>query len=76
MKKILSLVIIGIMVFSLTACGNRNEDNTTRQEASGRQEISEKETNPAAAEGTESSDRTEKEEMDTNSDSKAAGNIR
>ncbi len=42
MKKILSLVIIGIMVFSLTACGNRNEDNTTRQEASDRQEISEK----------------------------------
>ncbi len=74
MKKILSLVIIGIMAFSLTACGNRNEDNTTRQEASDRQEISEKETNPVAAEGTESSDRTEKEEMDIDSDSKAEGN--
>ena len=74
MKKILSLVIIGIMAFSLTACGNRNEDNTTRQEASDRQEISEKETDPAAAEGTESSDSTEKEEMDTDSDSKAEGN--
>ena len=74
MKKILSLVIIGIMAFSLTACGNRTEDNTTRQEASDRQEISEKETDPVAAEGTESSDSTEKEEMDTDSDSKAEGN--
>ena len=73
MKKILSLVIIGIMAFSLTACGSRTEDNTTRQEASDRQEISEKENNTAPAEGTESSDSTEKEEMDTDSDNKAEG---
>ena len=73
MKKILSLVIIGIMAFSLTACGSRTEDKTTRQEASDRQEISEKENNTAPAEGTESSDSTEKEEMDTDSDNKAEG---
>lgn len=42
MKKILSLVIIGIMAFSLTACGSRAEDNSTQQEASDRQELSEK----------------------------------
>ena len=73
MKKILSLVIIGIMAFSLTACGSRTEDNTTRQEASDRQEISEKETDPVVAQGAESSERTEKEEMDTDSDNKAEG---
>ncbi len=73
MKKILSLVIIGIMAFSLTACGSRAEDNSTRQEASDRQELSEKETDPVVAQGAESSDRTEKEEMDTDSDNKAEG---
>lgn len=73
MKKILSLVIIGIMAFSLTACGRRAENNSTRQEASDRQELSEKETNPVVAQGAESSDRTEKEEMDTDSDNKAEG---
>lgn len=73
MKKILSLVIIGIMAFSLTACGSRAEDNSTRQEASDRQELSEKETDPVVTQGTESSDRTEKEEMDTDSDNKAEG---
>ncbi len=62
------------MAFSLTACGNRTEDNSTRQESVNRQEISEKENNTAPAEGTESSDSTEKEEMDTDSDNKAEGN--
>ena len=73
MKKILSLVIIGIMAFLLTACGSRAEDNSTRQEASDRQELSEKETDPVVTQGAESSDRTEKEEMDTDSDNKAEG---
>lgn len=73
MRKILSLVIIGIMAFSLTACGRRAENNSTRQEASDRQELSEKETNPVVAQGAESSDCTEKEEMDTDSDNKAEG---
>lgn len=42
MKKILSFVIIGIMAFSLTACGNKTEDNSARQKPADKQEISEK----------------------------------
>lgn len=33
MKRILSFMIIGIMAFSLTACGNSASGNTTQQEA-------------------------------------------
>ena len=43
MKRILSFMIIGIMAFSLTACGNSASGNTTQQEAESTLEISEKE---------------------------------
>ncbi len=43
MKRILSFMIIGIMAFSLTACGNSASGNTTQQEAESMLEISERE---------------------------------
>ncbi|MDE7157275.1 MAG: hypothetical protein K2O02_04895 [Lachnospiraceae bacterium] len=67
MKKIFSFIIIGIMVFSLTACANRTKDNFTWQEPADRQEISEKESDSGMdtvpAEGTVPVDSAKQEEM-------------
>lgn len=40
MKRILSFMIIGIMAFSLAACGNSDAGNTARQEAENMPEMS------------------------------------
>lgn len=79
MKKIFSFIIIGIMVFSLTACANRTKDNFTRQEPADRQEISEKESDSGMdtvpAEGTVPVDSAKQEETDMDSNSSTEKNI-
>ena len=78
MKKILSFMMIGIMAFSLTACGNSASGNTTQQEAESTLEISEKENdtglNTVPADEVASADNAQQEEADTDSDSNTEGN--
>lgn len=78
MKRILSFMIIGIMAFSLTACGNSASGNTTQQEAESMLEISERENdtdlNTVPADEVASADNAQQEEADTDSDSNTEGN--
>jgi flavodoxin len=78
MKRILSFMIIGIMAFSLTACGNSASGNTTQQEAESTLEISERENdtdlNTVPADEVASADNAQQEEADTDSDSNTEGN--
>ena len=78
MKRILSFMIIGIMAFSLTACGNSASGNTTQQEAESMLEISERENdtdlNTVPADEVASDDNAQQEEADTDSDSNTEGN--
>ncbi len=78
MKRILSFMIIGIMAFSLTACGNSASGNTTQQEAESTLEISERENdtdlNTVPADEVASADNVQQEEADTDSDSNTEGN--
>lgn len=78
MKRILSFMIIGIMVFSLTACGNRASGNADKQEPAGTQEMPEGENtadmDTVSADGANSSGSAEQEETDTNSESSTEGN--
>lgn len=78
MKRILSFMIIGIMAFSLTACGNSASGNTTRQEAESTLEISERENgtdlDTVPADEAASADNAQQEEADTDSDSNTEGN--
>lgn len=78
MKRILSFMIIGIMAFSLTACGNSASGNTTQQEAESMLEISERENdtdlNTVPADEVASADNAQQEEADTDSDSNTEEN--
>ena len=78
MKRILSFMIIGIMAFSLTACGNSASGNTTQQEAESTLEISERENdtdlNTVPADEVASADNAQQEEADTDSDSNTEEN--
>lgn len=78
MKRILSFMIIGIMAFSLTACGNSASGNTTQQEAESMLEISERENDTdldtVPADEAASADNAQQEEADTDSDSNTEGN--
>lgn len=78
MKKLFSLMIIGIMVFSLTACGNRASGNVTQQDAENTPEMSERgneaDLNTAAAGGAGSSGNAEQEKTDADSDSNTEEN--
>lgn len=78
MKRIFSFMIIGIMAFSLTACGNSASGNTTQQEAESTLEISERENdtdlNTVPADEVASADNAQQEEADTDSDSNTEGN--
>lgn len=72
MKKIFSFMIIGIMAFSFTACGNNALGNATHQVEESILEMSEREndanshTNPAG--GTDSSNNVQQEETDNNTE--------
>lgn len=78
MKRILSFMIIGIMAFSLTACGNRASGNADKQEPAGTQEMPEGENtadmDTAPADGADSSGSAEQEETGNNSESSTEGN--
>lgn len=77
-KKLFSFMVIGIMAFSLTACGNSASENTARQEAKSTSEMSERENDidldTVPADGADSSDNVQQEEADTDSDSNSEGN--
>lgn len=72
MKKLLAFMIVGVMAFSLTACGNRALENTSQTEPTGTSEMSEGEniadTDTVLPDGADSSDSTEQKETDTDSD--------
>lgn len=78
MKKILSLMIIGIMVFSLAACGNRDLENTVQQEVENTPAVPER--GDEAGSDADSADRTdfvasvEQEETGSDSESSPEGN--
>ncbi len=67
MKKILSLMIIGIMTFSLAACANRTAKTSAWQELSEKENDSDMDAE--SADEITSADRTEQEKTDADSDS-------
>ena len=75
MKKILSFMMIGIMAFSLTACGNNDSGNATRQETGSTSEMLEGENDTDLDTVlADSSYNAQQEEADTDSDSNTEGN--
>ena len=78
MKKLLSLMIIGIMIFSLIACGSRNSENTASQETENAPAVPEKENEASrdadSADGTDSSAGAKQEETGSDSESGSEGN--
>lgn len=78
MKKLLSLMIIGIMIFSLIACGSRASENTTSQETENTPAVTESgdETGRDAdsADGTDPAASVEQEETGSDPESSPEGN--
>lgn len=77
MKKLLSFMIMGIMVFSLATCGNRDSDNTVSQEVETIPTVPEREEvgrDADSADGADSSASVEQGETGSDSDNSAEGN--
>lgn len=78
MKKILSFMITGIMVFSLVACGNRDSENTALQETENTSAVPERGDEAGrdvdSADGTDPAASVEQEETGSDSESSPEGN--